>query len=54
MCIRDSDRSLRRVSGALLHAPSVRAAELARTGDLEDYTHAMATLFGIVVEADSW
>ncbi len=48
------DRSLRRVSGALLHAPSVRAAELARTGDLEDYTHAMATLFGIVVEADSW
>jgi glutamyl-tRNA reductase len=48
------DRSLRRVSGALLHAPSVRAAELARTGDLQDYTHAMATLFGIVVEADPW
>lgn len=46
-------RSLRRVSGALLHTPSVRAAELARTGDLEDYRRAMRTLFGIDVEVAS-
>lgn len=44
-------RSLVRVSGALLHTPSVRANELARTGELEDYRRAMHTLFGIVVEA---
>jgi glutamyl-tRNA reductase len=43
-------RSLRRVSNSLLHAPSVRAAELARTGDLDDYRRALHTLFGIVVE----
>ncbi|MEI2730614.1 MAG: glutamyl-tRNA reductase [Dermatophilaceae bacterium] len=43
-------RSLRRVSGALLHTPSVRAAELAREGELDDYLHALNTLFGIVVD----
>jgi glutamyl-tRNA reductase len=43
--------SLRRVSNALLHTPSLRAAELARTGALEDYSHALRTLFGIDVEA---
>jgi glutamyl-tRNA reductase len=43
-------RSLRRVSNALLHTPSIRAAELARTGDLEDYRNALHTLFGIDVE----
>ena len=43
-------RSLRRVSNALLHTPSIRAAELARTGDLEDYRNALQTLFGIDVE----
>lgn len=42
-------QSLRRVSGALLHTPSIRAAELARTGDLDDYRRAMHTLFGIEV-----
>lgn len=46
-------RSLRRVSNALLHAPSVRAAELARSGELDDYRRALHTLFGIVVEAGS-
>jgi glutamyl-tRNA reductase len=46
-------RSLRRVSNALLHTPSIRAAELARTGDLEDYRSALHTLFGIDVEAGS-
>lgn len=43
-------RSLRRVSNALLHTPSVRAAELARTGALEDYRQALHTLFGIEVD----
>ena len=46
-------RSLRRVSNALLHTPSLRAAELARAGGLEDYQHALHTLFGIDVEADA-
>lgn len=46
-------RSLRRVSNALLHTPSLRAAELARAGGLEDYQHALHTLFGIDVEAHS-
>ncbi len=44
-------RSLRRVSNALLHTPSLRAAELARAGSLDDYQHALHTLFGIEVEA---
>lgn len=44
-------QSLRRVSNALLHAPSVRAAELARSGGLADYSRALNTLFGIDVEA---
>jgi glutamyl-tRNA reductase len=44
-------RSLRRVSNALLHTPSLRAAELARAGGLEDYQRALQTLFGIDVEA---
>jgi glutamyl-tRNA reductase len=46
-------RSLRRVSNALLHTPSLRAAELARSGELADYSHALHTLFGIEVEADA-
>jgi glutamyl-tRNA reductase len=46
-------RSLRRVSNALLHTPSLRAAELARTGELADYSQALHTLFGIDIEADA-
>lgn len=42
-------RSLTRVTNALLHTPSVRAQELAHTGDLDDYAKAMHTLFGIEV-----
>ncbi len=45
-------RSLRRVSNALLHAPSMRAAQLARSGGLADYQHALRTLFGIDVEVE--
>ena len=44
-------RSLRRVSNALLHTPSIRAAALARSGDVDDYRNALHTLFGIDVEA---
>jgi len=44
-------RSLHRVSNALLHTPSVRAQELARTGDIDDYRKAMHTLFGIDFDA---
>jgi glutamyl-tRNA reductase len=43
-------RSLRRVSNSLLHTPSMRAHELARTGELDDYRKAMRTLFGIDVQ----
>ena len=45
--------SLRRVSNALLHTPSLRAAELARSGGLADYQNALHTLFGIEIEADA-
>lgn len=45
--------SLRRVSNALLHTPSLRAAELARTGELADYQHALHTLFGIEIKAQA-
>ena len=45
-------RSLYRVSNALLHTPSIRAHELARSGDLADYRKAMHVLFGIEVEAE--
>lgn len=43
-------RSLRRVSNALLHAPSLRAHELARSGGIDDYHRAMVTLFGFELE----
>lgn len=43
-------RALTRVSNAILHTPSVRAQELARTGDFADYSKAVHTLFGIDVE----
>lgn len=42
-------RSLRRVSNAILHQPSVRARELARSGDFGEYRRAIHTLFGIDV-----
>lgn len=42
-------RALTRVSNAILHIPSVRAQELARTGNLADYQKAIHTVFGIEV-----
>jgi glutamyl-tRNA reductase len=44
-------KSLNRVSNAILHTPSVRAQELARTGDFAEYSRAVHTLFGIDVES---
>jgi glutamyl-tRNA reductase len=46
-------RALTRVSNAILHTPSVRAQELARTGNFADYRKAVHTLFGIDVDADA-
>lgn len=41
--------ALRRVSNELLHAPSVRAAQMARDGELDSYTEALRTVFGLEV-----
>lgn len=46
-------RSLHRVSNALLHAPSVRANKLAKKGDLDSFTNALQTIFGIEVEVNN-
>ena len=45
-------RSLNRVSNAILHTPSVRAQELARTGNVAEYRKAIHTLFGIEIDAN--
>jgi glutamyl-tRNA reductase len=44
-------KSLHRVTGAMLHHPSVAAVELAQIGRMDDYNQALQTLFGIRVEA---
>jgi glutamyl-tRNA reductase len=41
------ERSLTRVTNALLHSPTVSAKELAKAGNHEDYAAAIKTLFGI-------
>ena len=43
----DVERALHRVTQALLHTPTLRAQELARTGDGAGYVQALHTLFGI-------
>ena len=43
-------RSLHRVTNALLHTPSVRAKELARSGDEDAYRRAIQLLFDIDVD----
>lgn len=43
-------KSLNRVSNAILHIPSIRAQEIARTGDFSEYTRAIHMLFGIHVD----
>ncbi len=43
----DVELTLHRLTQALLHTPTMRAGELARTGDTADYLQALHTLFGI-------
>ena len=43
----DVELALHRVTQSLLHTPTVRAKELARTGESADYVQALHTLFGI-------
>lgn len=43
----DFERHLRRIAAKVLHPPTVRARELARTGNAEQYVAAFHTLFGV-------
>ena len=45
--------ALHRVTQSLLHAPTMRARELARSGDADDYLQALHTLFGIEIPSSS-
>ncbi|MCU1558661.1 MAG: glutamyl-tRNA reductase [Microbacteriaceae bacterium] len=45
------EAALRHLAGVLLHTPSVRARELARSGDGQEFSDAVAALFGIDVPA---
>ncbi len=47
----DVQLALHRITQSLLHKPTMRARELARTGDPDDYLHALHTLFDIDVTA---
>lgn len=46
-------RSLQRLANTILHAPSVRAKEIASTGSVDDYRKAVHLLFGIDLDAQS-
>ena len=43
---------MHRVTQSLLHTPTMRAHELARSGDSEDYLRALHTLFGIEIRPE--
>ncbi len=43
--------AMHRVTQSLLHTPTLRAKELARTGDGAGYLQALHTLFGIELPA---
>lgn len=45
-------RSLRRMTNTLLHAPSQRAADYAKNGELTAYVAALHTVFGIEVDSE--
>lgn len=47
----ETEAALRHLAGVLLHTPSVRARELARSGDSQAFTDGLAALFGIVPTA---
>jgi glutamyl-tRNA reductase len=44
----ETESALRHLAGVLLHTPSVRARELARSGDGQAFTEGLAALFGVV------
>ena len=46
-----TEQALRHLAGVLVHAPSVRARELAAEGRSDEFAAALATLYGIRVEA---
>ncbi|MEY9952006.1 glutamyl-tRNA reductase [Leifsonia sp. EB34] len=45
-----TEQALRHLAGVLLHAPSVRARELARNGEAQSFVDATTALFGVEVE----
>jgi glutamyl-tRNA reductase len=45
--------ALRHLAGVLLHTPSVRARELARSGEAEAFVAGAAALFGLEIEPES-
>lgn len=47
------EQALRHLSGVLLHTPTVRAHELAAAGRADEFTAALAALYGIAPEAGS-
>jgi glutamyl-tRNA reductase len=48
-----AEQALRHMMGRLLHAPTVRARDLARAGDAERYIDALDALLGLAVESDA-
>ncbi len=44
--------AMHRVTQSLLHTPTLRAQELARSGDSQDYLQALHTLFGIEIPTE--
>ena len=46
-----TEQALRHLAGVLLHGPSVRARELAAEGRSDEFAAALATLYGIEVDA---
>ncbi|RLP71448.1 glutamyl-tRNA reductase [Mycetocola manganoxydans] len=47
-----AEQALRHMMGRLLHAPTVRARDLARAGDAQRYLDALDALLGLAVESD--
>ena len=48
----DVEQAMHRVTQSLLHTPTMRAHQLARSGDSEDYLRALHTLFGIEIRPE--
>lgn len=49
---KDVERSLHRVTNAILHTPSVKVKYLAKDGNHDDYLNAVKLLFGLELEKD--